>query len=162
MSADGRDDPVMWRRHSRNPAQPVPVADDFCDLVAGQPFVVERPHGLSATVRMFDVECEPLHQRATWLMVDCVRSTSGRPPTSLTAILPRRAARKVVRRGPGRCSEPGRLDRIVFRLELADRVVYKLDPLAPRRHVEAVVLAAYASAISWGPRPTCARDASSD
>jgi len=138
------------------------VADDFCDWVAGLPFVVERPHGLSATVRMFDVECEPLDQRATWLMVDCATSTSGRPPTSLTAILPRRAVRKVVRRGPGRCSEPGRLDRIAFRLELADRVVYKLDPLAPRRHVEAVVLAAYASAIAWGPGQPCARDASSD
>jgi len=151
----------MFRRRARDAAQPVPVADDFCDWVASLPFVVERPHGLSETVRMFDVACEPLDQRATWLMVDGAPSRSARP-TSLTAILPRRVARQIVRSGLGRCSVPMPSDRVAFRIELADRVVYKLDPLAPRGHVEIVVLAAYASAIAWGPRSTCARDPSSD
>jgi len=149
----------MFRHRSRRATRPDPVGEDFCDWVAGLPFVVERSHGLSDTVRMFEVVCEPLHQRATWLMVDCARSGSSRPMT-MTAILPRREARKVLRSGPGRCSAPMPEDRIAFRLDLADRMIYKLDPLSPRRHAEAVVLAAYQSAIAWGSRHTCARDAS--
>ena len=133
----------MWKRRSKRAADVAPIDDDFHEWVANLPFVVERAHGLSSSVRMYDVDCQPLAQRQTWLILDFSTPTSPRP-TSVAVVLPRRVAEKAIRSGWGRNANPSE----PF-AHPRDRVVVRVDPLAGRRHVEAVVLGSYRSIIDW-------------
>jgi hypothetical protein len=124
------------------------MADDFCDWAASLPFVVERAHGLSHTVRMYDVDCEPLGQRGTWLVLDFATTCSPRP-TSIVVLLPRKVAAKAALAGWGLNYMPSHGDRPLDERDCADRVVFQVNLLAGRRSVEAVVLGAYRSIIDW-------------
>jgi hypothetical protein len=138
----------MWRRRIKRATRSALVAEDFGEWVEHLPFVVERPHGLADGVHTYLVDCVALGQRATWLMVDCEAPGSLRP-TSIAAILPGRAARRAERLGWGRCFTPPLPTEMARDHDMVDRVVFKLDPLARREDVEAVVLAAYSAAIDW-------------
>jgi hypothetical protein len=138
----------MWKRRTNTSLEVAPVADDFHDWAANQPFVVERAHGLSETVRVYDVDCEPLGQRRTWLILDFETADSMRP-TSITVLLPRKVAAMAARAEWGRSYGPTRDDQTVLECARADRVIFRVDPLAGRRSVEAVVLGAYRSIIDW-------------
>jgi hypothetical protein len=133
----------MWKRRRKHATDATPIDDDFRDWVANLPFVVERDHGLSSTVRMYDVDCEPLAQRGTWLVLDFSTPSSPRP-TSIAVVLPRRIAEKAIRSGWGSNAIPSE----PF-AQARNRVVVRVDSLAGRRHVEAVVLGAYRSIIDW-------------
>jgi hypothetical protein len=133
----------MWKRRSKRAADVAPIDDDFREWVTNLPFVVERDHGLSSSVRMYDVDCQPLAQRQTWLILDFSTATSPRP-TSVAVVLPRRVADKAIRSGWGRNAIPSE----PF-ARARDRVVVRVDPLAGRQHVEAVVLGSYRSIIDW-------------
>ena len=113
------------------------VDERFCDWIESLPFVRRRPHGLSPTVTMFDVDCTLLERHATWLVVDQLAEFSN-SPTHITALLPRRAARKAQRARLG----------VRVAAVVPDRVLFRVDPLARRREVEALVLAAYCAAMS--------------
>ena len=139
----------MWKRHPKTSPDIEPVADNFLDWAASLPFVVERTHGLSKSVRMYEVDCEPLDQRRTWLILDFATPRSPRP-TSITVVLPRKVATKAAR------AEWGAQLRLTTRDEAPasefaclDRVVFQVNPLAGRRNVENVVLGAYRSIIDW-------------
>jgi hypothetical protein len=138
----------MWRRRTKSALELEPIADDFRDWASSHPFVVERAHGLSETVRMYDVDCEPLGQRRTWLVLDFARLDSPRP-TSVTVFLPRKVAAMASKAEWGYSF--GRMydDRLTLESTCADRVVFRVDPLAGRRNVETVVLSAYRSIIDW-------------
>jgi hypothetical protein len=133
----------MWKRRSKRAADVAPIDDDFREWVANLPFVVEREHGLSSSVRMYDVDCEPLAQRRTWLILDFATPTSPRP-TSVAVVLPRRIAAKAIRSGWGSNAIPSEP-----LAQARDRVLVRVDPLAGRRHVETVVLGSYRSIIDW-------------
>jgi hypothetical protein len=127
----------MWKRRSTPTAEPVRIADGFSDWVASLPYVVQRPHGLSPTVAMFDVDCTPLERHVTWLVVDHGAPTSW-TPTRIAVLLPRPIARAAERSRLGVCTAP----------MLPDHVLFSVDPLAHRRDVESLVLAAYGAAMS--------------
>jgi hypothetical protein len=126
----------MWRRHVKRATTTAPVADNFCDWVANLPYVIERSPGLSDSGHIYEVSCEPLAQRALWLMVDCETSKA---PESIIVILPSSVAREALRAGWGTCYTP----------MLADRYAFKLDRTMAREEVEAIVLSAYCSAVPW-------------
>jgi hypothetical protein len=86
---------------------------------------------------MFDVDCAPLERHVTWLVVDHGTPTSL-TPTRIAALLPRSIARAAERSRLGVCTAP----------MLPDHVLFSVDPLARRRHVESIVLAAYGAAMS--------------
>ena len=86
---------------------------------------------------MFDVDCAPLELHVTWLVVDHASATSGRPPR-ISALLPRPIANAAERSGLGLGSAP----------MLPDSVLFNVDPLACRRDIESLVLAAYGAAMS--------------
>jgi hypothetical protein len=138
----------MWKRRTKTSQDLEPVAHDFCDWVASQPFVVERVHGLSRTVRMYDVDCEPLDQRRTWLVLDFATPDSPRP-TSIAVLLPRKVAAKAARAEWGRSYGPTQDNQSALEPTYGDRVVFRVDPLAGRQSVETVVLGAYRSIIDW-------------
>jgi len=138
----------MWRRRTRPQPDVLPVADDFREWVASLPYVVERRHGRSETARAYDVDCPPLDQRATWLILDFTTPNSPRP-SRIEVILPSRLARKALRAGWGFGDPPLSRDRTGSELDLADRVPFRLDLLAGRGHIEMLVLAAYRSVIHW-------------
>jgi hypothetical protein len=124
-----------------------PVADDFREWAAGLPYVVERDHGQSETARMYEVDCRPLGQRRTWLILDFETPDLPRP-TSITVVLPKRVAEKAMRADWG-CSDASTGDGPAFAPDDADRVIFRVNPLAGRRSVETLVLGAYRSIIDW-------------
>src|SRR4051812_12930539 len=94
------------------------VGDGFSEWVASLPYVHERPH-FSSTVMMFNVDCPPLERDGTWLVVEHATQTSS-SPTRITAVLPRRRARRAQRARLGvRVGEV-----------LPDQVLFIVDPLA--------------------------------
>ena len=127
----------MRKRRNSDTTESAHVDDRFCDWIESLPFVHRRPHGLSPTVTMFDVDCTLLERHVTWLVVDQQTELST-TPKSITALLPRRAARKAQRSRLG----------VRVAAVLPDRVLFRVDPLARRREVEALVLAAYCAAMS--------------
>jgi hypothetical protein len=124
------------RRTTTHPSESGRVGERFSDWVESLPYVVRRSHGLSRTVSMFVVDCPPLGRRMTWLIVD--QSRSAPTPTRISALLPRPIAKAAEKLRLGVCTAPA----------LADHVLFSLDPLASRRDVESLVLAAYGAAMS--------------
>jgi hypothetical protein len=86
---------------------------------------------------MFEVECAPLERHVTWLVVDHATPTSC-TPTRIAALLPRPIARAAARSRLGVCTAP----------MLPDHVMFSVDPLAQRRDLESLVLAAYGATMS--------------
>jgi hypothetical protein len=127
----------MWKRRTIEVADSDRIAPGFCDWVASLPYVVQRAHGISPTVSMFDVDCEPLERHLTWLIVDHAHSNSC-VPTRICARLPRAIAAAAEKSRLGVHTAP----------MLPDHVLLSLDPLARRRDVASLVLAAYGDAMS--------------
>jgi hypothetical protein len=126
----------MRKRRAVQLAEADRVADDFCEWVSSLPYVRRRSHGLSQTVSMFDVDCEPLERRLTWLVVDHEPTTAQ--PTRICARLPRAVAKAAEKARFGVHTVP----------MLPNHVLFTIDPLAHRRDVESLVLAAYGDAMS--------------
>ena len=127
----------MWKRRTTQTTEPETIADGFCEWIASLPYVAERPHGLSPTVSMFDVDCRPLERNRTWLVIDHATQTPCLP-RRISVILPRRIARSAERRRLGVCAAP----------MFPEHVVFSVDPLARREDVESIVLAGYGDAMS--------------
>jgi hypothetical protein len=137
----------MWKRRTRESFERSSLDVGFCEWAASLPFVVERPHGLSDSVRMFEIDCQPLGVRASWLMIDYSDAAGGHP-TSITMIVPRadvRGARRAGRRRPPRRALG---DPITLELDMVDRAILKVDPSASREGIETVVLAGYSAVLS--------------
>jgi hypothetical protein len=126
----------MRKRRAMPVVEPEPISDRFCEWAASLPYVVQRSHGLSRTVSMFEVDCAPLDRRLTWLVVDDGPSTGASARISLR--LPEAIAR---------AAERSRLGLATTRV-LPEHVLFRVDPLAPLRDVASLVLAAYGSAMS--------------
>jgi hypothetical protein len=124
------------RRITDPPEAAAQVADGFCEWIASLPFVRQRCDALSPTTRMFDIDCDPLERHVTWLVVD--HAATSTVPTRITALLPRRAARRARRSRLG----------VRVTAVVPDRVLFSVDPLARPREVEALVLEAYCAALS--------------
>jgi hypothetical protein len=127
----------MRKRRATHLAEADRIADGFADWAESLPYVVRRLHGLSRSVSMFDVDCEPLDRRLTWLVLDDA-SPSSAAPSRIRIRLPRRIARAAERSRLGVSTTP----------LLPDHVLFSVDPLAHRRDVESLVLAAYGAAMS--------------
>ena len=127
----------MRKRRISETTESAHVDEGFCDWIESLPFVRRRAHGLSPSVTMFDVDCTLLERHVTWLVVDCA-AESTTTPSRITALLPQRAARKAQRSRLG----------VRVAAVVPDQVLFRVDPLARRREVEALVLAAYCAAMS--------------
>src|SRR5262249_11236105 len=99
------------------------------------------------TVKMYDVDCEPLGQRCTWLVLDTAPESPR--PTSIWVFLPRPLAERASRSGWGSSCIPVAAERAAHGPVRPDRIVFRVDPIAGRNQVESVVLGAYRSIIDW-------------
>jgi hypothetical protein len=136
----------MWKRRTKESVERS-LDGGFCEWAASLPFVVERPQGLSDTVRMFEIDCEPLGVRASLLMIHCTHPASCHP-TSITVIVPRAYGREARRGGRGLAHRRPLGDPITLELDMVDRAILTVDPNASRDRIEAVVLEAYSAAMS--------------
>ena len=129
----------MWKQRTTQTTETETEtsADGFCEWIGSLPYVVERPHGLSPSVSMFDVDCRPLERSLTWLVVDHTTQTPC-SPRRISVVLPRRIARAAERRRLGVCTAP----------MFPEYVMFSVDPLARREDVESIVLAGYGAAMS--------------
>jgi len=113
---------------------------DLHDWVSSLPWVVERPYGLGTRgVRCFYVDCEPLRRRRLWLITGLRREFDA-DRIGLAVIVPVDVGDDLEDAGAGRMLSPmpGRQALLAVRA----------DSIASRQELEALVLTAYACAMS--------------
>ncbi|HEY3673816.1 MAG TPA: hypothetical protein VGN51_22970 [Acidimicrobiia bacterium] len=135
----------MWKRQPKASVDRTLISDDFLEWVANMPYVVERTRSSSSTVRVYDIDCEPLGHRSPWVILEC--SPDSPLPTGISVLLPQSLAEKAATAGWGhsythKVPKRDSVDRPA-------RVVFRIDALADRRYIETVVMGSYRALIAW-------------
>jgi hypothetical protein len=117
----------------------VPRCSDAGDIhawVSSLPWVVEEPRSLAPDVRMFAVDCEPLHVRRVWLMTGPAAAPAD--SYNVSVVLPEDVGTIVARAGWAWRVAP----------MPPDHVLMRADVLGGANATEALILAAYECALS--------------
>ena len=78
-----------WTRRRSAHVERAPVSGDLNEWVLSLPWVVERPSGAGrAGVRLFGIDCEPLHRRRAWLITGIPDTSSGAVNVTVAAVMP--------------------------------------------------------------------------
>ena len=144
----------MFRRWRRRSARDkcAPACGDLNEWVLSLPWVVERPSGY-ANVRLFGVDCKPLHRRRVWLITGLPDINSSDVKMTIAALIPAPPNLGAVMAGrDGHEWLPRDADHVLLTslsLPGGHVIVTPKGPAGHERHaLEAFVLRAYEYALS--------------